>query len=217
MTAHPSEATLMAHAAGQLGRAHATVVSAHAETCPHCRERLADFAAIGGVLLEELPLASMAGGFDRLIERIDREENAVVEAVFTGARPRGGPADDIRLPAALDGLSVGRWRWMGPGMKYARVGIADEDGVQLVFLSIAPGQAMPEHGHSGREFTLVLQGSFGDARGRFVAGDFAEEDEDTEHTPVVAAGVDCICLASIEGRMRPRSLVARLVQPFIGL
>lgn len=217
MTSHPSEATLMAKAAGRLGRSHAVVVSAHAESCSHCRARLADYEAVGGALMQDLPLEPMAGGFDRLLERIDREDATAVQAIFSGARAPGGPADDIRLPAALDHLSVGRWRWMGPGMKYARVGTVDEDGVQLVFLSIAPGRTMPEHGHSGREYTLVLKGAFADARGRFAPGDFAEEDEETEHTPVIAEGEVCICLAAIEGRMRPRGLIGRLVQPFIGI
>lgn len=216
MTAHPSEETLMAHAAGSLGRAHALVVSAHAEHCPHCRASIGRYEAVGGALLEDLPLEPMAGGFDRLLDRIEREDNAAVGALFAGARAPGGPADDIRLPSALDRLPVGRWRWMGPGMKYARVGV-EEDGVQLVFLSIGPGRTMPEHGHSGREFTLVLKGAFDDARGHFGVGDFAEEDEETEHTPIVAAGETCICLAAIEGRMRPRGLIGRLVQPFIGI
>lgn len=217
MNAHPSDETLMAHAAGRLGRAHAIVVEAHAEQCPHCRARLADYAVVGGALLEDLPLTSMAGGFDRLLDRLDAEENRTVEAVFRKPHAAGGPADEIRLPAALADVAVGRWRWMGPGMKYARVDAPSDDGVQLVFLSIAPGRAMPEHGHSGKEFTLVMTGAFADTRGRFGPGDFAEEDEETEHTPVVEAGESCICLAAIEGRMRPRGLIGRLVQPFIGI
>jgi len=214
MTAHPSDTTLMQHAAGQLGRAHRTVVAAHAETCPACRRRIAAFEAVGGALLEDLPLTPMAGGFDRLLERLDTDEPAAP------ARPvhsPAGPAGEIRLPRALDDMPVGRWRWMGPGMRYARVGTPDDTGSQLVFLSIGPGRAMPEHGHAGREFTLVLAGAFADERGRFAAGDFAEEDEETEHTPVTEPGQVCICLASIDGRMRHRGLVARLVQPFIGI
>lgn len=73
---------------------------------------------------------------------------------------------------------------------------------------------MPDHGHKGREMTLVLQGAFSDADGRYGRGDVEIADDAVQHTPVAEAGQDCICLAATEAPLRFRSLIPRLVQPF---
>ena len=63
----------------------------------------------------------------------------------------------------------------------------------------------------------MLRGAFEDEHGRVAAGDLAEEDDDSHHTPVVTSDETCICLASIEGRLRPHGLIARLATALIGL
>lgn len=215
---HPDDDTLMLMAAGRLGASASIVIATHAETCERCRSRLRGYEQLGGALLDDLDMTPMAGGFERVLERIDAEDrDRAVRAVFATSAAPGALAAEIRLPAALAGRAIGKWRWMGPGMKVARIDVPEDHGVSLVLLSIAPGRTMPVHGHSGSEFTQVLCGAFADEHGRFGPGDFAAEDEDSEHMPVVEAGETCICLASIEGRMRPRGLIGRLVQPFIGL
>jgi putative transcriptional regulator len=102
-------------------------------------------------------------------------------------------------------------------MAFARLDVPEDPRTNLVLLKIAAGRHMPTHGHSGDELTLVLQGAFEDEHGRCSTGDLAEEDCDTHHTPVVTGKETCICLASIEGRLRPQGLIGRLVSPLIGL
>ena len=72
---------------------------------------------------------------------------------------------------------------------------------------------MPDHSHNGLELTLVLQGSFSDATGRFGVGDLEIADEDLEHTPVADPGDACICLAATDAPLRFRAIVPRLLQP----
>lgn len=76
---------------------------------------------------------------------------------------------------------------------------------------------MPEHGHTGTEFTQVLVGSVSEGSEHFLPGDLAEADADVEHQPVVDLDGECICLIAMEGRMRLRGLVGRMLQPFIGI
>ena len=102
-------------------------------------------------------------------------------------------------------------------MAYARLDVPEDPRTNLVLLKIGAGKRMPTHGHSGEELTLVLQGAFEDEHGRCAVGDLAEEDDDSHHTPVVTGEETCICLASIEGRLRPHGLIGRLVSPLIGL
>src|ERR1700761_5783259 len=59
---HPDDALLLTLAAGSLGAGPALLVASHLEVCDDCRERLYDLEALGGVLLEDLPLAELPAG-----------------------------------------------------------------------------------------------------------------------------------------------------------
>ncbi len=212
---HISDELLLAYAGGRLRPAAALVVACHLDLCPECRERLRFFEAIGGVLLEQQPLADLSPDlFERTLARLD--ETPLVPALSPQALQARGP-DSIVLPAPLRDRTIGRWRWMGPGMRYARVTVEEDPQINLVLLGIKPGCALPVHGHSGSELTLVLQGAYRDRSGRFGPGDLAEEDEDSEHQPLVEDGMECICLAAIDGPMRPQGRIARLLMPLFGL
>ncbi|MEM8536260.1 MAG: transcriptional regulator, partial [Pseudomonadota bacterium] len=49
------------------------------------------------------------------------------------------------------------------------------------------------------------------------AGDVEVANEDMHHTPVAEAGVDCICLAASDARLRFNGWVPRIAQRFIGI
>lgn len=214
-TSHPSPELLMRLAAGTLRPAAALVVETHLAMCPQCRSERLAMEALGGVLLDSMnPSEVDARLFERTLERLDEARPA------NGAShraPRVVPELGIPLPPPLAGRATTGWRWMGPGMAFSRIAVPDDPSAKLILLKIAPGRRMPTHGHSGEELTLVLKGAFEDEHGRYGPGDLAEEDGDSEHTPMVTGTEDCICLASIEGTLRPHSMIARLVQPFIGL
>ena len=93
----------------------------------------------------------------------------------------------------------------------------DASGTRLDLIRVSPGMALPEHGHSGREVTLVLQGAFTDAVHDYHVGDLAEGDIEMAHRPLALDGEDCICLIATTGRLRARSVFARLLQPVFGV
>ncbi len=82
---------------------------------------------------------------------------------------------------------------------------------------VAPGQSLPDHGHRGWEATCVLAGGFTDVTGAYGPGDVAETDGTVMHQPVAGRREACICLIAWEGRLRMRGLLARLVQPLMGV
>ena len=107
-----------------------------------------------------------------------------------------------------------RW-WLGRGIRpLARRGAS---GTRLDLLRVAPGTALPAHGHSGPKRTCILQGGYADVTRNHAAGDVAEGDATLEHTPVGSPGPDCICLIATTGRLRAHTWLARLVQPLIGV
>jgi putative transcriptional regulator len=84
-------------------------------------------------------------------------------------------------------------------------------------MRVATGRGVPEHGHSGSEITLVLSGSYTDRFGRFQPGDVADLDPDVEHDLKVDSAQACICLVAVESPARFKGIIARLMQPFIGI
>ena len=107
------------------------------------------------------------------------------------------------------------WRNLGGGVKQAVLKTSNQATVRL--LKIPAGAAMPDHGHSGTELTLVLKGAFRDDDGRFGRGDIEIANEDLQHTPIAEDGEDCICLAATDAPLRFRRLIPRIAQPFMGI
>lgn len=212
---HPSSELLARYVAGSLSPAAALVVESHLALCDHCAVAHRHTQALGGVLIERLSPAELdARLFERTLARLD--EKRPIPATPTAPR-RMASELGIRLPAPIADRVTSGWRWMGPGMAFARLDVPEDPKTSLILLKIAAGKRMPTHGHSGEELTLVLQGAFEDEHGQVAAGDLAEEDDDTHHTPQVTGEGTCVCLASIEGRLRPHGLIGRLFSSLMGL
>jgi putative transcriptional regulator len=109
------------------------------------------------------------------------------------------------------------WKRKAPGLALFDLPVSNASSGKLFLMRIAPGTAMPEHGHGGEEITLILSGAYNDRFGRYAQGDVADLDESIEHQPVVETGAACICLVATEAPTRFKSWPARLLQPLIGI
>ena len=155
---HPDEEALAAFAAGTLDEPRSVVVAAHVAMCPHCRATIAAFEQLGGTLVERaVPAASRTGSLDQALARLD-------EAAPRATVSRQPEPD---CPAVLAPYEVGRWRWIGPGVHWRGVEVPESDGTRVFMLKAAPGSSLPHHGHSGIEWTCVLQGAFRHDLGRY--------------------------------------------------
>ncbi|BCG96741.1 ChrR family anti-sigma-E factor [Mesorhizobium sp. 131-2-1] len=209
---HPSDETLLRQASGSLGAGPRIVVAVHIDGCPACAGRIAEFEATGGSLLDEMEPQAMGGdALDRLMARIEVDGERREEP----ARPARADIG-IALPEALDGCGVGPWRWIGPGVRWSRVTVPQDAGANVMLLKVAAGRRMPEHTHSGYEYTQVLKGWLSDARGSYGPGDLDEADDEVQHQPVVDESGECICIAALEGQTRLRGFLGRLIQPLLG-
>ena len=74
---------------------------------------------------------------------------------------------------------------------------------------------MLEHTHTGFELTCVLSGSFAHDGGHFGPGDFDFGDGSDDHDVVVDSTEDCICLVAMQGDLKLRGMIGRLLQPLI--
>lgn len=214
---HPSDETLMAHAAGTLAAGPRLVVGIHLDGCPRCREAVRGFEALGGALLEEIAPAPMSdGALDALFARIDAEDATTAALAPQSASPVPVTPDGILLPPRLAAHTVGRWRRIGNMLRWARVEVDGDPDANVILLRIPANGSAPRHGHTGREFTQVLAGGFSDGRDAYEVGDLVEADDHVDHRPVVDGDGECICIAAVEVRLRIHG-IGRLLQPFIGL
>lgn len=223
--AHPSDETLLRFAAGRLAAGPRRVVAAHLEGCPHCRAQVGLFEAVGGALLDAQappdPEATLAAdALDRLFERIDGAAPDAAPARSSMPRsvapvpPRGLP-DGMAWPASLAGCAVSSLWPVGPGMRVGRVRVPEDPSATVLLLRIAPGRGIPDHTHGGQEYTQVLCGTFHDGVGRYGPGDLVEADGALHHAPVVDAPQDCVCLVALDGPLRFRGLLGRVLGPFL--
>ena len=230
---HPSEAVLLAYAAGGLGEGLSLLVAAHLSFCPHCRRLVAEAEAVGGVMMEDVaPVALHPGALEGVLARLDAPApNATHDAEPSVGRPipapsrrSSGDADrreaEAALPAVLHpyvrDLATARWQWLAPGVRQMDLVHRARGRDTAKLLRIAPGRVLPHHGHAGLEMTVVLSGSFCDEQGRFTRGDLAEIDSDAHHQPIADSGEDCICLIGTNAPLRFSGLVPRVMAPMLG-
>ncbi len=215
MDHHLTDAILLAYSAGTLPEAYALVVAVHLSLCDDCRATAESWDAVGGEVLEgaaredegEAPMAP--GAFAATLARIDA---AGPRAPEPAPRPAGAFPGPLAAYAG-GGPEAVRWRRVGGGVAQAILPTAG--GATARLLRIPGGGAVPDHGHRGTELTLVLQGAFSDADGRYARGDVEIADEATSHAPVAEPGEDCICLAATDAPLRFRALAPRIAQPFL--
>lgn len=223
ITHHLDDATIVALAAGTLGEAHRFVASAHVSACSHCRAALHEAEALGGALMADGEAAAVSNTCrSATLASLDGVPQAQARRTSRHAGKHPGTQRDEVAPSvsALLGhvpLDELPWKTKAPGVAMYSLPVSPGGNTHLQLLRIGPGRRMPEHGHGGEELTMVLRGSYRDHTGRFVAGDVADLDEETEHQPVVDSDVACICLVATEAPTRFKSFWARLVQPLIGM
>lgn len=209
---HLNDALLMAYSAGNLPEAFSLTVAAHISMCDECRARLQAFDTVGGALLDECDNASLAeDSFEATLARIDGLSPPETEKI--GITRKCGV-----LPSPLDSYVGGdldsvNWRPLGMGVRQAILPTDKDATARLLF--IPAGVAVPDHGHHGTELTLVLKGAFSDEHDRFARGDVEIANENVHHTPVADVSEDCICLAATDARLRFRSFLPRIAQPFL--
>ena len=88
------------------------------------------------------------------------------------------------------------WKSVYKGFKEFSIPINDNDSVKLIKMD--PGTSVPLHSHNGKEYILVLDGSFCDEYGEYNIGDMQINDQMIKHNPVANNKDGCVCLSITE-------------------
>ncbi|MGQ0457586.1 MAG: ChrR family anti-sigma-E factor [Hyphomicrobium sp.] len=209
----PDHASLMSCSAGSMPEAFAAVMASHISVCPRCRKELATMECIGTTLFDQLQPASVSRPAPLMALR-------AAEAGDDDAPEPAAARGDVPAPlvAAIGPhLDSVPWKRLAPGVWHHQIELSQPSRGELRLIKVAPGMALPEHGHRGNELTLVLRGAYSDASGLYRAGDVADLDEEVEHQPIADPVEGCICLIAVEGKLKFKSRLAQMVQPLVGL
>ena len=88
------------------------------------------------------------------------------------------------------------WKTVYKGFKEFKIPLSDNDSVKLIKMD--PGTSVPLHSHNGKEYILVLDGSFCDEYGEYNKGDMQINDQQIKHNPTANNSNGCICLSITE-------------------
>lgn len=199
MSRHPApDELLLDYAAGALPAGPALAVALHVALDPQSRRTIDRLNAVGGALIEQEPVPDFdetdALALERTLSRLDE---APVE-------PR--PAAQARRHGTFGWAPARLVPHLRPGMAWRRIlGKFDEirldlpgDFHRVSLLRLEAGRGLPEHRHTGYEYTVVLQGGYTDETGRYGVGDFAVGPGEQRHEPIADPGGPCIALIVVE-------------------
>jgi len=223
---HPSPEHLAEYAAGVGEIGVDLVVACHATLCPTCRAEIQEMEQIGGAMAErsageyrEGPPASVDAAaprfnMDALVGNTLRAVDSLPVPV-PGRRHSGalGPTFPAPLRAYLGDPSDIAWRRVLPGAARFDLDVPGHQGPPIHLKKLQPGLRIPQHGHRGQEFDLVLQGGIKDhTRARvFDRGDLSLADVSTEHTLSILPGDECITLSVAEASVEASHWLARIL------
>ena len=97
------------------------------------------------------------------------------------------------LVGSIDNI---KWKQVYKGFSEYVPDIKDDDELKLIKMD--PGASVPHHSHGGKEYILVLDGSFCDEYGNYSKGDIQINDQKIKHTPIASKDTGCICLTITE-------------------
>ena len=100
------------------------------------------------------------------------------------------------LSSLVGDLTNINWKNIYKGFKEFSIPVNDMDSVKLIKMD--PGTSVPLHSHNGKEYILVLEGSFCDEYGEYNKGDIQINDQQIKHNPTACKSDGCICLSIAE-------------------
>lgn len=215
---HVGDDLLVSYAAGSLAEGWSLAVATHLALCPECRRRLAVAEAAGGAMLDRVaPEVPADNAWDMVKARLASPAPAAPAAPVRPASKSSAAVLPRPLRDYVGGdVDAVHWRALGKGAAQLRIPTADGE-TQVRLLRIPAGKPVPQHGHRGRELTVVLSGAFTDGETLFARGDMEDADAEIEHVPTATPDADCICLAVTDAPLRFRSWIVRALQPVLGI
>ncbi len=217
---HPTDNQLVEFSAGNLDWALGIAVSAHIHLCPQCKKKVIEYNSIGGAALTQAkPVAIADDAFAQVMSKIKQSPAPQPEHTKTQAGICATARKECLPPVVKKLLPKDKplkWSFASPSVRAARLQTGQSD-YEVCFHKIKRGGKVAEHDHAALEITLVLEGSFSDDKGNYVAGDFLVKQPGEIHRPMAAQDQDCLCLTIVAGPVQLTGLLGKVVNPFLSI
>ena len=212
---HPDSAMLVDFSAGNLNTAPSICVSAHLHFCAKCRSELLRLDQVGSKLMSEAePIEVGDLLLDSVMAKIDQLPESAEDIV-----PSTSEMSDVHYPLLVNKLMTARestptWRRMSASVDVAQFTTGQKE-YEVALHKICSGGKTPRHDHGGREFTVVLKGSFSDEQAVYNEGDFLQREVGDVHQPMGAQNGECICLSALAAPIKLSSPFGFLMKPWL--
>lgn len=212
-----SDDIITEYAAGTLSPAKHIMVACQSEIAEKVAERVAFQEDIAAAMMEETDTQSLSPLFmGNVLAALPPQEPANENSMDD---PVDGLAPKSLRHVLGHGLKDLKWKSLIPGIAVHDI-LGDrktKEGDRLYLLRAKGGMRMPDHGHNGEEWTLILTGSYTTGDKRFKRGDLHIEDETEIHAPHIDEGEDCICLVMTQGPLKMQGWLPKVVQKVVGI
>jgi putative transcriptional regulator len=198
------------YVAGALPEPARVLVATHLSLRPERRLFVDGLESVAGDALEQMEPVALSNRDSRLSSIF----NSAALPVMTKPVASNGI-----LPAVLRdfiGYDVDTIPWKTKMPGYREFSLGEIDGCEANMLWIKAGRKMPSHTHEGSELTLVLDGAFRDANGRYGRGDISLADEHVDHRPIAEDERACICFAVTDAPLRLTGSYRQFFSDFLG-
>ena len=99
----------------------------------------------------------------------------------------------------ITNISDINWKKIFSGFYEHDFDLSNKEKAKLIKMD--PGAKVPLHSHNGKEFILVIDGSFCDEYGKYYKGDLQINDSNIKHMPKACEKDGCICLVITEDEL----------------
>ncbi len=208
---HPTDDVLLKYVSGGYDTAFNLVLATHVSTCVCCQNTVALHQDIGGHVLEDQPEEIMTVSALDLLEKTPEVEAEPKPRREDHSQKFGTSVPTILSEYLETHLDKLKWQRLSPYLRQHILQLDGQSTARLIWM--APGKAVPPHGHKGQEMTMILSGGYYDGDEAYTQGDLHYADHETPHIPVAMDDKPCLVLAATDEPLVFQSWIPRLLQP----
>jgi putative transcriptional regulator len=215
---HPKLELLQCYVKGELPASLSAAITMHIDMCSVCKQKVIQLTEQQSYVSFEEPdvdtftINSLDNidelNFEQMISTITDSND--IDTIEPKIEKKITFKNKVyTLPSVLNNMVLGKTASVG---KLARTRIQlDENEIHSSLLHIEPGGSVPEHTHNGFELTVLIEGTFSDEAGDYVAGDFIMLDKKHQHHPISEKG--CLCFTVANNSLHFTQGINKLLNP----